>query len=201
MENSQLALRRSRLLSLPAHRDSEYCVCDLLQNTEEGPEVTSSASGSRRPCQVRVVWAVNSDGHHNWGSQSVPYAVLMLHFLCCAFGFSYFKSFKIDSFFFCLMFLASLRITTQFLILFCFVCMGVLPLCMSVHYTHAIPEKVWRGYHIPCKLVLHMAESSHVGAQNWTQILWKRRQFLICSVISPDLISLTFIVEYCFQET
>lgn len=43
------------LLLLPAHGDFEYCVCDLLQNIEEGPEVTSPASSSRRPCQVRAV--------------------------------------------------------------------------------------------------------------------------------------------------
>ncbi|GAB5578628.1 nucleolar complex protein 3 homolog isoform X2 [Prionailurus iriomotensis] len=31
-----------------AHRNFEYCVCNLLQNIEEGPEVTSPASSSRR---------------------------------------------------------------------------------------------------------------------------------------------------------
>lgn len=55
-ENMYWVILKSRcLFLLPAHGDFEYCVCDLLQNIEEGPEVTSPASGSRRSCQVRAV--------------------------------------------------------------------------------------------------------------------------------------------------
>lgn len=38
------------LFLLTAHRDIEYCVCNLLQNIEEGSEVTPPASSSWRSC-------------------------------------------------------------------------------------------------------------------------------------------------------
>lgn len=51
----EVILKSFCLFLLPAHGDFEYCVCNLLQNIEEGPEVTSPASSSRRSCQVRAV--------------------------------------------------------------------------------------------------------------------------------------------------
>lgn len=59
-------------------------------------------------------------------------------------------------------------------------CMGVLPVHMSVYLIHAISVEARKGHQLPLESELEVVVSHDMGAVNKAKVLWKTFSVLNC---------------------